>query len=271
MDGTLIRCIGYHHADLSVVQMARLRYVEGVEVSDDLYSLACQPDMRVRLYSACIVDGVRYHTIDREKNRKTQNSGVMVQGTHNGEHIDFYGCLQDIIELQYNSSQDVRRTVVLFRCGWFDLDGKKTRLKDDGYFKSINTASYWYKGDPFILAAQSTKVFYLQDTKFGGDWRVVQKFEHRHLWSVTEAETEKELTYQDDDCTQCPVQENEPIPENLHADDGECHTVPASVVENARNQVDDVNCESDEDDETYMQYCSDNEDRAIPEIDSDEE
>ena len=63
------------------------------EVSDDLYALACEPDLRVRLYSACIVDGVRYHTHDREKNRKTHNSGVVVEGTHDGENIDFYGCL----------------------------------------------------------------------------------------------------------------------------------------------------------------------------------
>ena len=44
---------------------------EEKKVSDDLFALACQPDTRVRLYSACIVDGVRYHTIDREHNRKT--------------------------------------------------------------------------------------------------------------------------------------------------------------------------------------------------------
>ena len=43
---------------------------EEKKVSDDLSALACQPDTRVRLYSACIVHGVRYHTIDREKKKK---------------------------------------------------------------------------------------------------------------------------------------------------------------------------------------------------------
>ena len=37
------------------------------------------------------------------KNRRTQNSGVMVEGTHVGDPIDFYGSLKEIIELQYNS------------------------------------------------------------------------------------------------------------------------------------------------------------------------
>ena len=40
---------------------------EEKKVSDDLFALACLPDKRVRVYSACIADGVRYHTVDREK------------------------------------------------------------------------------------------------------------------------------------------------------------------------------------------------------------
>jgi hypothetical protein len=34
-------------------------------------------------------------------------------------------------------------------------------MKDDGYFRSINHGSCWYKDDPFILSTQATKVFYL--------------------------------------------------------------------------------------------------------------
>lgn len=43
------------------VQIGKLH--EKNNVSDDLFVLACEPDKRVRLYSACIVDGVRYHTV----------------------------------------------------------------------------------------------------------------------------------------------------------------------------------------------------------------
>jgi hypothetical protein len=106
--------------------------------------------MRIRVYSACIVDGVRYHTIDREKNRRTQ--GVMAEGTHNSEHIEFYGSLREIIQLQYNADKSGHRSVVIFRCDWFDTENKKGRIKDDGLFKSINHSICWYKNDPFILA-----------------------------------------------------------------------------------------------------------------------
>jgi hypothetical protein len=66
-------------------QILRLRNMNQEEVDDDLFSLACGPDLRVRKYSSCIVNGVRFNTLDRDKHRKTQNSGVMTRGTHNGE------------------------------------------------------------------------------------------------------------------------------------------------------------------------------------------
>lgn len=187
------------------------------DISDDLYALACQPDLRVRLFSACLVDGVRYHTMDREENRRSQNSGVTVEGTHNDEYIDYYGRLKQIIQLQYNSDLMNKRSVVLFRCDWFDTHGKKsTRMKKDRFLLSINHGGYWYKDDPFILATHSTKVFYLNDIENGGNWRVVQKFAHRHLWSVAENDGDDEpqlssmgLSYQDDHCVAPHVQVTE--------------------------------------------------------------
>jgi len=49
------------------VQIAKLRYVEGQVINDELFALSCEPDLRVRIYSACLVNGVRFHTVDREK------------------------------------------------------------------------------------------------------------------------------------------------------------------------------------------------------------
>lgn len=68
------------------VQIAKLRFVEGKDVPDGLYALSCEPDLRVRIFSGCLIDGVRYHTADREKYRRTQNSGVMAEGSHNEDY-----------------------------------------------------------------------------------------------------------------------------------------------------------------------------------------
>ena len=65
------------------------------EIDEDLFSLACGPDFIVKKYSSCIVNGVRFNTVDRDKNKKTENSGVMVQDEHNGQVIDFFGILRD--------------------------------------------------------------------------------------------------------------------------------------------------------------------------------
>jgi hypothetical protein len=66
-------------------QIMRLRNTNEEDVDDDLFSLACGPNFRVRKYSSCIVNGVRFNNADRDKNKKTQNSGVISQSTHNGQ------------------------------------------------------------------------------------------------------------------------------------------------------------------------------------------
>jgi len=125
----------------------------------------------------------------------------MTPGSHNGRDIDFYGVLKEVIELEYNSNFHVCRTVVLFRCDWFNQDGKTRGLRDYSHFKSINVQSLWYKTDPFILSTQSKKIFYLQDTTLGKDWRVVQKFEHGNIYDVVEKDEVSHDVHQDDYCS----------------------------------------------------------------------
>ena len=66
--------------------------------------------------------------------------------------------------------------------------GRVLNLKMMVFFKSINVGSLWYKNDCYILATQARKVFYLPDTKFGPNWQVVQTFEQRHLYNVSQSE-----------------------------------------------------------------------------------
>jgi hypothetical protein len=70
-------------------QIMMLRNTDEEEVDNDLFYLACGPDLRVGKYSSCIVNGVRSNTVDRDKNKKTQNSRVRSQSTHNGHVTDF--------------------------------------------------------------------------------------------------------------------------------------------------------------------------------------
>jgi hypothetical protein len=126
-------------------------------VDEDLFALACGPCIRVRSYSTCVVNGVRYNTAEHDNKKKTQNSGLACKGAYKKETIDYYDTLKEIIELQYSSKLDgTQRTVVVFRCDWYKLDGKHTSAKDDGFYKSINISNLWYKTDCFFLATQAT-------------------------------------------------------------------------------------------------------------------
>jgi hypothetical protein len=233
-------------------------------VSEGVWSLSCGPAKRVKISAACKINGVRYSTVDREKFLQTHNSGVMTEISHAGKKIDFFGVLQEVIELQYNSNHQVRRTVVLFRCDWFNQVGKTVGLRVDKHFKSINVHSFWYKNDPFILAEQSNKVFYLQDTSSQGkDWRVVQKFEHRAVYDVAEADEGSHEVHQDEygSDTEHAVEEgdvNEVLP---NVEGGEATIFEGNLDELIRNkkQVDSNLEDSDdeEEDDTIMQYCSD--------------
>ena len=158
------------------MQIEELRREKPTKVSEGLYALSCGPDTRVRVYVACSINGVRYSTIDHEKSPHTQNSGVMTAGAHEGQSVEFYGVLREVIQLMYNSSIQSHRTMVLLRCDLYNLAGntKSSGIDDDGHFRSINIKSFWYKDDPYILVTQARKIFYLLDTSLGKNWWVMQ-------------------------------------------------------------------------------------------------
>jgi hypothetical protein len=162
---------------------------------------------------------------------------------------------------------------VLFKCDWFKLDGKRRELKNDGYFTSINIQNLWYKNDSFILATQARKVFYVPDTKYGENWRIVQNFDHRHLYNVSELDAP---AYQDEECCE-DVHVRKGVSDNICAqtltrDDEEDNMIEAAEIASmAREQTTTVfdDSEDDEVDDTLMAYCSGSEEDQ--DVDSDDE
>ncbi|KAL3638011.1 hypothetical protein CASFOL_018459 [Castilleja foliolosa] len=123
------------------------------------YSLACAPKRCIKKFAGCIVNGVRFLTRERDSRRKTQNSGIVVDGNHGDETLSFYGVLNDIIQLDY-----VR----------------------EGNIVSVRVDGKWYEEDSYILTDQARQVFYINDPKLGKNWRVVIPVSHRHVYDVTE-------------------------------------------------------------------------------------
>ena len=148
------------------MQIKELRREKPLEVSEGLYALSCGPNTQIRVCAAWSINRIRYSTVDREKSLRTQNSGVLTAVTNEGQSVEFYGVLRDVIQLMYNSSVQSHRMVVVLHCDWYNLDGtmKSIGIDDDGHYRSINIKSFWYKDDAFILVTQARKIFYLQDT-----------------------------------------------------------------------------------------------------------
>ncbi|RVW66346.1 hypothetical protein CK203_065230 [Vitis vinifera] len=253
-------------------RMKALRVKQSPEATDELYSLACGPDNRVHTYMGCIVNGVRFHTKDRDDRRITQNSGICVSGEHDGEEIDFYGVLSNVVVLNYVLGYKV----ILFKCTWFDTNQKKKRIKHDYNFTTIQVTSTWYDNDPFILATQAQQVFYLDDYKNGHNWKVVQKVNHRHMWDVPERDTNIEI-----DEELCGGSDEEAYQDNeshelnwfVEQDDGfefqrsdrlnidpEVVNDNVLILENMNDNDDNFICDDiEEEDETLDDYANENE------------
>ncbi|XP_026380826.1 uncharacterized protein LOC113275507 [Papaver somniferum] len=82
-------------------RMTTLWAKKSPEATQELYSLAWGFDFRANSYSVCNVNGVRFHTSQREVRRTTQNSGLVVDSEHDGSAMEFYGTVSDVIELEY--------------------------------------------------------------------------------------------------------------------------------------------------------------------------
>ncbi|CAM8892934.1 unnamed protein product [Rhodiola kirilowii] len=145
--------------------------------STELHSLARTPQSYA-CFSQCYVNDVKFVVWNRDKNKRTQNSGVMVK---DGD-LTYYGIIQNIIEICYGNGMPV----VVFDCTWFKTDPKERRsTKMDYGLLSVDTSSTWYEDWPYCLATTARQVFYLDNIKAGDNWKVVNLVSHRGTYSDT--------------------------------------------------------------------------------------
>ncbi|KAH7846709.1 hypothetical protein Vadar_017271 [Vaccinium darrowii] len=164
--------------------MNELRKQRSPEANDELWSLANGPDPVINTYSGCISNGVRFHNIERDDRHTSQNSGVAVEGGHEGQTIDYCGRLIKVWEMTYMFGH----RVVLFQCEWFNSGSDRT-FRVDTHCTSIDVRSRWYIDDPFVFASQVQQVYYIADTKLGDNWKVVERIQRRGIWNVPEMDS----------------------------------------------------------------------------------
>lgn len=149
--------------------------------TNNLISLAQGPDRAVVSVNGYMVNGSMYRTKDSERGRETQNSGVVVKGESGASNLEYYGLLQEIIEVQYIGGN----RVILFKCDWWDVHTQGRGIITDSFeFVSVNTSKV-LANDPYILASQAQQVFYVDDV-VKPNWKVVVKTTPRNSYDVPE-------------------------------------------------------------------------------------
>ncbi|KAG8472497.1 hypothetical protein CXB51_034179 [Gossypium anomalum] len=113
----------------------------------------------------------KFHTKYRERMRRTQNCGVVVNSSITSYasardsnpvegNVEYYGLLTDIIELDYYG----RWKVILFRCDWADVNTARGNKKDQFGFTMVNFSRLIHTGqqlmdEPYVFSSQVKQVF----------------------------------------------------------------------------------------------------------------
>ncbi|CAH9124429.1 unnamed protein product [Cuscuta epithymum] len=166
--------------------------------NEELFELARGP-LRAETYQGCVVNGVKFVVAERDDKLTTQNSGVHVPGNHDTCDVGYYGKLTSVIELIYRQ----RYKVLVFKCHWYNTDSAKAgSIKRDYHLISVDTKTRWYDSDPFILSTMAKQVFYVNDPKAGGSWKVALKMSHRSIYDIPNVEANPETDDDSDDAYQ---------------------------------------------------------------------
>ena len=81
-------------------------------IISELFALSLGPDSCFKRYNKLIYNAVRFHITEFDSRKKTQNSGVLVEGNQGDKKVEFYGVLTDIYEFTYVRN----KRVILFKC-----------------------------------------------------------------------------------------------------------------------------------------------------------
>ena len=178
--------------------------------------IAKGPSRIARAYTGYLVQGYRFQTKAHSVNRATNNSGVCIKGQVFGNNAeDFYGIIDEIIELQF-AGPSLKRTIV-FNCTWFETT-RRGGVRNNSNLKivEVNRRKHMHTQDRFVLAQQAIQVYYLNypaHRRDLSDWLVVCKVRPMIIDdSLPDKNSENYVAFQEDEV------QNREIDEGINSD-----------------------------------------------------
>jgi hypothetical protein len=160
--------------------------------SASLYLLNLSPERKVKCYNEYFVNRYMFHTKKYGYGRKTYNGGVCVKGSTCSEfEIDYYGKLEEVIELQYHSDHN---KVFLFKCYWYNTTNKEINVDPHYGLVEINSkARFCNVNNVFVFVRQCQHIYYIYTPSFRKDcsrvdWLSVLKMKPRSRVEVVQDE-----------------------------------------------------------------------------------
>ncbi|KAL0358497.1 UNVERIFIED_CONTAM: hypothetical protein Sangu_0699100 [Sesamum angustifolium] len=167
-------------------------------IEDDLLrSLYWGPKQLVKTWPCYFVNRFNFHTEDHNVGTSNMNCGVCVKSSsYRDTENDFYGMLEEIIELDYPLNDDLH--VVLFKCRWVDPT-RGMKVHPHYHLVDVNFKRVYQKDEPFILAQQAVQVYYTEYPSMKRDkidWMAVCKTKARRVeshWTNVAYEIDEEV------------------------------------------------------------------------------
>ncbi|XP_074277752.1 uncharacterized protein LOC141601375 [Silene latifolia] len=148
--------------------------------SDLLVALAMGPSRKVRTWKRYSINWFNFRVFKDGKDvqKSSINNGVCVNST---EGLDYYGTLNEVIELCYTGKEGSYRCI-LFKCDWIDNSERGMNVHKEYKLVDVNRSKKYPTYDPFVLAHQVEQVCFAPypNTKRDKDqWSAVFKTQAR--------------------------------------------------------------------------------------------
>jgi hypothetical protein len=166
-----------------IVHEMRALIHSGQHVPNREYHLGIGPHPKVKFFSHMWANGKYLRIASRDSGKATQDSGIAASFIQDGTRIDYYGKIENIVQVHFSSFN-----VTLLRGIWFNSEPKHARasaplLVDECGFMRLKTlhnvmTSKRVVDEPFIYPSDIEQIFFVQDRLHQG-WHLIVPYDPR--------------------------------------------------------------------------------------------